>query len=97
VELQGRRHRVLLPHVVNGIVYIRSYDHNIYALGARTGGLVWNYTTGNFVAFSPTVSHGIVYVGSNDHNVYALNAATGAMVWTYTAGDGVNSSPTVVN
>jgi serine/threonine-protein kinase len=34
------------PTVANGIVYVGSYDGNIYALNARTGGKLWNYMTG---------------------------------------------------
>jgi outer membrane protein assembly factor BamB len=43
----------------NGIVYIGSYDHNVYALNANTGTKVWSYTTGNSVFSSPTVANGI--------------------------------------
>ena len=37
------------PAVANGIVYIGSDDHKIYALNAETGALIWNYTTGGDV------------------------------------------------
>jgi len=43
----------------NGIVYVGSCDHNVYALNANTGTKVWNYTTGDIVLSSPTVSNGI--------------------------------------
>ena len=55
---------------LNGIVYIGSWDHNVYALNANTGTKVWNYKTGDMVESTPTVANGIVYVGSDDHNVY---------------------------
>ena len=79
----------------NGIVYIGSDDHNVYALNANTGAKIWNYTTGDVVESSPTIANGIVYVGSWDHNVYALNGSTGTKVWGYETGDAVWSSPTV--
>ncbi len=85
------------PAVVNGVVYVGSYDKNLYALNATTGALIWKYTTGGVVLSSPAVVNGVVYVGSDDNNVYALNAATGALLWKYTADGGVESSPTVVN
>ena len=85
------------PATCNGIVYIGSWDHNVYALNANTGTKVWNYTTGGWVISSPTVANGIVYIGSLDHNVYALNAETGMKVWSYATGGFVNSSPTVTN
>ena len=35
------------PAVANGVVYIGSWDHNLYALKANTGALLWKYTTGS--------------------------------------------------
>jgi len=61
------------PTVVNGIVYVGSNDHKIYALDATTGEKVWSYATLGAVESSPTVANGIVYVGSDDNIVYALS------------------------
>ena len=59
------------PAVANGVVYVGSHDHNIYALDAETGAKVWSYATGDRIFSSPTVTNGVVFVGSNDKNVYA--------------------------
>jgi outer membrane protein assembly factor BamB len=85
------------PAVANGIVYIGSYDHNLYALNARTGAKLWNYATGDFAISSPAVANGVVYFGSYDHNLYALDANTGAKLWSYSTGNNVFSSPAVAN
>ena len=86
------------PAVANGVLYIGSFDHNVYALNARTGRKIWQYTTGSAIEHStPAVYRGVVYIGSDDGNVYALNAATGALLWNFTTGAAVHSSPTVVN
>ena len=90
------------PAVAGGVVYVGSYDCNLYALSAATGALVWKFTTGNAavcyaVYSSPAVAGGVVYVASSDGTVYALNAATGAKLWSYTAGGLVISSPAVAN
>ena len=37
------------PAVANGVVYVGSYDNNVYALNASTGALLWQYTTGQEV------------------------------------------------
>jgi outer membrane protein assembly factor BamB len=84
------------PAVYDDKVFAGSQDHNVYALNASTGALVWNYTTGRAVASSPAVADGKVFVGSDDCKVYALNASTGALVWSYKTGDRVSSSPAVV-
>ncbi|MFD8737466.1 PQQ-binding-like beta-propeller repeat protein [Streptomyces sp. NPDC059618] len=92
------------PAVVDGIVYIGSFDHKVYALDAATGAVRWTHTTGGKVGSSPTVVDGTVYIGSDDWKVYALDAATGDVRWTHTVFDpgmfpniGFRSSPTVVN
>ena len=64
MELRHRRPVVYSsPAVANGVVYVGS-DDNVYALNARTGALLWSYTTGEYVVSSPAVANGVVYVGS---------------------------------
>ena len=62
------------PVVANGIVYVGSYDDNVYALNAATGVLIWKYQTGGWVSSSPAVANGVVYVGSWDGKVYAFGS-----------------------
>ncbi len=86
------------PAVANGVVYVGSYDGNVYALKASTGGKLWSHNVGNWVYSSPAVANGVVYIGSEDNNVYALNARTGAKLWSYaTGGEVTESSPAVAN
>ena len=85
------------PAVANGVVYVGSYDHKLYALDAATGAFKWSDTMGGGVWSSPAVANGIVYIGNDDHKLYALDAATGAFLWSYTTGDQVTSSPAVAN
>ena len=85
------------PTVANGIVYVGSEDHNLYALDAASGRKHWSYETGGNISFSsPTAVKGIVYVGSEDHSLYALDAASGHKQWSYQTQGFINSSPTVV-
>ena len=71
--------------VVNGVAYIGSYDHTLYAFDA-TGTTncsgepgscqpLWTATTHNAIASSPAVAAGVVYVGSEDGRLYAFDAA----------------------
>ena len=86
------------PAISGGVVYVGSYDGNIYAINASTGQQKWSFQTGYAVVSSPAVSDGIVYVGSEDNHLYALNAETGAQVWNHTFSDMIiTSSPAVVN
>ena len=33
------------PAVSNGVVYIASFDHNVYAINAKDGTQIWNFST----------------------------------------------------
>jgi len=82
------------PCVSEGVVYVGSYDWNLYAIDAATGVKKWNITTGSEVLSSPCVSSGIVYVGSYDGIFYALDTATGTEKWSSMAvGQNEHSSP----
>jgi outer membrane protein assembly factor BamB len=83
------------PAVVDGRVYVGSYDDNIYCLDAENGGLIWSFTTGDFVYSSPAVAYGKVFLGSKDYKVYCLNAGNGGLIWSFMTGARVYSSPAV--
>lgn len=80
------------PALANGVVYVGSNDHNVYALKAGTGALLWSHATGGAVGATPAVANGIVYISSD--KMYALKANTGALLWSYAIS---GSSPTVAN
>ena len=100
MELHDRNVGSSSPAVANGVVYVGSLDGNVYALDARTGGLLWSYATGYGVESSPAVANGVVYVGSEylgTGGVYALDASTGALLWSSAITNSVESSPAVAN
>jgi outer membrane protein assembly factor BamB len=72
------------PAVAQGILYVGSSDHNLYALDAASGMLRWKFATHGRVTSSPAVAAGRVYFGSYDSNLYALDAASGALAWKFT-------------
>ena len=86
VELRHRRRVVSSPAVANGVVYVGSYDGNVYALNASTGALLWSYTTGGQCGFLARGGEWGGLCRLVDNNVYALNASTGAKLWSYTTG-----------
>jgi outer membrane protein assembly factor BamB len=61
------------PTVVGNVVYVGTYDGNLYALNANTGDKLWSYQTGGSIFRAPTVVGNVIYVGSLDHSIYALN------------------------
>lgn len=83
------------PTVVDGTVYVGSYDHNVYALSSTTGTKQWTFDAGDWVMSSPTAFNGSLFVVSNDGTVYALDSTTGDQQWKFNIGSPVRSSPTV--
>jgi eukaryotic-like serine/threonine-protein kinase len=83
------------PCVGPDLVYIGSYDNNLYALDRRTGALRWKFPTDGGICARPALWRDLVIFGSEDFNVYALNAQSGAEVWRYRTWHHVRSSPRV--
>ncbi|MGB8473627.1 MAG: PQQ-binding-like beta-propeller repeat protein [Candidatus Acidiferrum sp.] len=76
------------PAISDGILYVGSSDHFLYALDADSGALKWKFKTEGRITSSPAVSAGLVFFGSYDSNFYAVDAATGQLIWKFkTAGE----------
>lgn len=83
------------PHVRDGMLYIGSYDTNLYAIDAGSGEFRWKRATLGGISSSPTTWNELVIVGSEDGQVYALDARKGAPKWTFRTGRAVRSSPRI--
>ncbi len=81
------------PLVDDGVVYVGSNDHYLYALDAATGAQRWRYATQGSVTSSPRIADGTVYVGGQDGSLHAVDARTGERRWTTDTGGPVHSSP----
>lgn len=79
--------------VSEGVVYVPSYDHNVYALEASSGKFMWKYATEGGIASTPWVMEDLVVFGSTDTVVYAVEARTGRLVWTAPTKGKIFSSP----
>ena len=67
------------PAVANGLVFVGSFDHRLYALAADTGREIWTsgwqYEGGFFdrgISSSPAIAGGRIFVGVRDGRVYAI-------------------------
>ena len=76
--------------VANGVVYVGSYDQNLYALDLMTGKEKWRYKAGPFKA-PPGIHDGSVYVGDMDGLFHCIDAATGAKKWTFDTNSEISS------
>jgi len=83
------------PLYFNGVIYIGSYDHNLYSLSAAEGTLNWKFATDGGVVTRPAVFDDNIYIGSEDQRLHVISARTGKIVWTYYTEGRVHSSPRI--
>jgi polyvinyl alcohol dehydrogenase (cytochrome) len=50
--------------VANGVVYAGSYSGQMYAIDAKTGAVLWSFSSGGSVIDGPSIVDGVVYWGS---------------------------------
>jgi outer membrane protein assembly factor BamB len=75
------------PIVYKGRVYVGDWTGVVSSFVARTGKLVWRFTSKGKVKSAVAISGDRVFFGSYDHHVYALDIATGKLVWRAAAQD----------
>ena len=83
------------PAVANGVVFVGTYDNNLYALDAQNGDFVWKFPATDGLGASPCAYGDMVFVGSSDNYLYAVQAKNGRMAWSCETGGAVFSSPQV--
>jgi outer membrane protein assembly factor BamB len=71
--------------IVDGVVYVGSYDEYLYAIDLNTGKEKWKYKAGPIKA-SPSFFKGVVYAGDENGVFHAVDAATGKEKWTFETG-----------
>lgn len=81
------------PVVSDGVLYVGSFDHNLYALDAKTGEFIWKYPTDDSISSSPCVWEDLVLVGSEDHMMYAIQKGSGGIAWSAPTKDRIRASP----
>ncbi|NPA26945.1 MAG: PQQ-binding-like beta-propeller repeat protein [Chloroflexi bacterium] len=77
---------------IKGVVLAGSYDHNVYALDAKTGKMRWKFATEGGVVSQPASDGRYVYFGSQDQRIYAVRLQDAARMWTVETGGPVHSS-----
>lgn len=83
------------PVVQDGVVYVGSYDHNLYAVNAIDGSFLWKYAADGGIVTRPVIYDGNAYFGSEDKRLHVISIRSGKIVWSYFAEAPVRSSPTI--
>ncbi|MCU0513685.1 MAG: serine/threonine-protein kinase [Anaerolineae bacterium] len=84
--------------VGNGLVFVGSYDTNLWAVKLEDGSFVWKRPSDDGVATTPALSEEdtrqkLVFFGSEDYTLYAVESRDGRVQWTHKTGDKIRSSP----
>ncbi len=74
------------PVIANGVAYVGSTSHALYAIDIATGQMKWKFATKGRVNSSPAFANGNVYVLSYDGNLYSIDAASGKEKWHFATG-----------
>jgi polyvinyl alcohol dehydrogenase (cytochrome) len=74
------------PAVVDGVVYVGSWNGRVYAIDAKTGEQKWMFFTGvtgniGVVRVGVTVTDSFVLFGDQKGRFYALNKENGTLAW----------------
>jgi outer membrane protein assembly factor BamB/tRNA A-37 threonylcarbamoyl transferase component Bud32 len=83
------------PLIYNSVIYVGSYDSNLYALNAANGEFFWKYPTDGGIVTRPAAFEGSIFFGSEDKRVHVVSARSGKVVWTYYTDGPVRSSPRI--
>lgn len=71
------------PAVVDGVLYVGSSDHRLYALDALTGKERWSFATGGRITSAPSVNERQVVVTSQDNYVHFIDRKTAKRKFDY--------------
>jgi serine/threonine protein kinase len=83
------------PAIAQGVLYVGSYDNNLYALNAADGNFQWKYPTDGGVVTRPLIADGNVFFGSEDRRLHVVGVRSGKVAWTYYTNGPVHSSPQI--
>jgi eukaryotic-like serine/threonine-protein kinase len=87
------------PTAYRDLVFISSYDTNVWAIDPDEGEFVWKFPTTGGIAVSPVIDeeHGFVMVGSEDQTFYAIEYKSGRINWTYSTNGKIRSTARVAH
>jgi outer membrane protein assembly factor BamB len=68
--------------IVDGVVYVGSFDEHLYAIDLASGKEKWKLKLGPIKA-PVSVKEGTIYVGNADGDFFAIDAAKGEKRWTF--------------
>jgi outer membrane protein assembly factor BamB/tRNA A-37 threonylcarbamoyl transferase component Bud32 len=83
------------PVIKDEVVYVGSYDHNLYALNANDGSFIWKYACDGGIVTRPIVYEGNVFFGSEDKRLHVISTRSGKINWSHFTDGPIRSSPII--
>jgi len=75
-----------------GVLYIGSYDHNLYALETTNGKFIWKYASNGGIVSKPAIHDNKLYFGSTDQYIHSISCRNGKKVWVQSTDGAVGTS-----
>jgi outer membrane protein assembly factor BamB len=75
------------PVLVNGVIYIPSYDGSLYALGRQKGDVIWRFDAGG--SKEVVVEGSRIFLPSSEGSIYAIQKDTSKVLWKFELDSGV--------
>ncbi len=80
------------PSIEGGVVFVGTYDNNLYALTAAKGEFIWKYPSEGGITSKPLIDNGVIYFGSEDGKLHAISAKNGKLIWDFATGGPIRGS-----
>jgi len=82
------------PAAFNGVVYVGSYDTNLWAINLEDGSLIWKHPSAGGIASTPVVDpyNKAIYYGSEDYTFRSIGIRDHTQNWQYVTGNKIRSS-----
>jgi outer membrane protein assembly factor BamB len=78
-----------------GVLYVGTFAGEVVAIDSRSGKILWEKPTSNWVWASPVLADGLVYATDMSGMLYAFNAETGKVEWDFDAKSPITGSPLI--
>ena len=83
------------PTFHEGVIYLGSYDNNVYAIRAESGKFMWKFATEGGIVSKPAIFENHIYFGSEDNRLYAVSLGNHKATWSYFTYAPIRSSPLI--
>jgi len=81
------------PAFADGVLYLASWSGMLYALDAKSGRKLWDFSTPRQILTAPVVFGNLVVFAARDRKIYALERSEGEVAWTLQTKGKVRGTP----